>query len=157
MTSKPHTLEHAAIPPRSRSAAPVALTGAAFSFTVRSIMTDWYIGQKVVYVDDRGHISLSEGERCPVRSSIYTIRDILENEEGVGFTLVELVNPVCRMRHGDLHELRFRTWRFRPLVDQSADIREFTAILDRINRQEADLLRIKELSDAGLFVEVECS
>src|SRR5438270_6574455 len=78
----------------------------------------WYIGQKIVCIDDRFHRGVSEWcVSVPVVGHHYTIRriqpgfDAYTQESGLGFLLEEIVNP--KTPNGC--ESGFFCDRFRPL------------------------------------------
>jgi hypothetical protein len=82
-----------------------------------------YVGQRVVYVDDRRkNLITHPHETLPKLGSVYTVRDIipcraLYGDDEDGLYLVEIVNPV-RIKY----ELAFRVSRFRPVQTTNIDV-----------------------------------
>ncbi len=78
----------------------------------------YYIGQKVVCINDTFHYSIADwGDQIPVKGSVYTIRNITKGRHfttgklGFAFHLVELVN----LKTDSGREVCFSAWRFAPL------------------------------------------
>jgi len=101
-------------------------------------MSDWYVGQKVVCVDDGLHewSQHPEAQGCvvPLKGSVYTIRDIrivVSSCQGeiIALWVEEIRNP--EMRFYDVHQQLEPGWHaeyFRPLVDVETDISIFKKI-----------------------------
>lgn len=79
----------------------------------------FYVGQKVVCIwDDWGQ--MDAGEIAPLKGSVYTIRQIDDEEpEGLYFTLEEIKNPTEETEEYGEGEAIFHQDGFRPLEYQS--------------------------------------
>jgi hypothetical protein len=96
-------------------------------------MTNWFIGQKVVCVNDTAFIP-RRGEKCPKKDVVYTIREIHTPPERkrVYLLLAEIVNDkhkYSRYFEGNKIEAGFSETRFRPLVDKKTDISSLEELL----------------------------
>ena len=103
-------------------------------------MSDWYVGQKVVCVNDdfsRCHKKTLITFIFPKKGAVYTVREVVARDYRIGLRLNEIINQegyfvrVCR-----LCELAFIAVRFRPVVEINADISVFNSILDEVNKHE---------------------
>jgi hypothetical protein len=86
-------------------------------------MTDWFVGQKIVCVDTSDFNR--PGVKNPVKLSIYTIREIYDDPDGVGFLLMEIINSPRRVTSSgvlSIAEPGFFAWRFRPLKTKAIEI-----------------------------------
>lgn len=85
---------------------------------------DAYVGQHVVCVDDDwgGYAdqAVTMGCRLPEKPRVYTIRQIAECIDGVGFRLIEIVNPKVA-RYGK-EEPTFCASQFKPLDESRLDV-----------------------------------
>jgi hypothetical protein len=106
-------------PPKQRGSAPYAESrgGQTMSF---------HVGQQVVCVDDK--FSKREDWRRTVRvfpllHSIYTIREIVQEGELIGFYFYEITNPRAHFAKGYL-EPAFNSRNFRPVRKTSIEIFE---------------------------------
>ena len=81
----------------------------------------WYIGQKVVCIDDIPRKPLNSSTlHTPKAGVTYTIRDIYESKTcpgSIALILEEIVNPFNE-KFG--HELGFSDWRFKPLIEDGS-------------------------------------
>jgi hypothetical protein len=89
----------------------------------------FYVGQKVVCVDDItcwGPPSEMDGL---TKGRVYTIREFARHQTAgeFGVRLVEIVRP---LRWDDIIEQPFILRRFRPVVERKTDISIFTEMLD---------------------------
>jgi hypothetical protein len=57
---------------------------------------------------------------APHKDGLYTIREFIEWEDGLGLLLAEIANPICNG-----FEPRFDHESFRPLVERKTDISVF--------------------------------
>lgn len=95
----------------------------------------FHVGQNVVCVD--ANFSATWQMDCtkqrPVRNGIYTVRAFGSWNFSTGLIdalwLCEVNNPVVRWRCGDVSEVGFAAWRFRPVVAPKTDISIFTEML----------------------------
>lgn len=88
-------------------------------------------GQKVVCV--QGTSLATTGEVNITSGDVFTIRDILANDDGVGLYLVEVVNPLRLTWAGQI-ERAYYIDRFRPLVTTKTvaeDLAHFRHHLDQ--------------------------
>lgn len=100
-------------------------------------MTDWFVNQKVVCVNDklsRPYLAMSRrGHAFPKARVVYVVREVLLYEfvEGpeVALRLREIVNPVDHWDDGYSAELAFWAGRFRPLINPETDLSQFEALL----------------------------
>jgi len=86
------------------------------------------IGQKVVCIDDAMNPeTVDYTPMRPRKGEIYTVRGFLVQShiEGYGIYLEELTNPSIIWSDQDEKEWPFRPERFRPLVDQRSDAKQF--------------------------------
>ena len=87
----------------------------------------FHIGQVVVCIDDKG-LPVPYCDRavtaCPQEGCVYTIRGILVIEDRVGLWLEEIRNPPAKWLDGEVRELAFRSWRFRPAKTTSLEVFE---------------------------------
>lgn len=83
-------------------------------------MTPFHVGMKVVCVDDESINPTHRFEVFPKKGSVYTIRTICENENGVGLRVDEILNP-CAHYSGGFMEIRFKLHRFRPAHENRMD------------------------------------
>lgn len=106
-------------------------------------MSPFYVGQKVVCVDDGGFYpngGPTSGELLPVRSQVYTVRDLVPNYvRGPSIRLHEIANKphayIDLLDGSPVYECAFACRRFRPVVN--TDISIFTAML-KTTKQGAD-------------------
>lgn len=101
----------------------------------------FYVGQKVVCVDDAGFgwIQRKHGQ-LPIKGRIYTIRSFTPKG---GVRLVGLSNDkFYDEKYGHGIEPGFDPNRFRPVVERKTNISIFTEILDRVN---GDKPRVREI------------
>lgn len=83
----------------------------------------FFVGMRVICVDDGGWREPNNLLNKPVRRSVYTIRHVGINREGeIGIMLHELVNPKGRTRWGNISEPGFYARRFRPATDISTGL-----------------------------------
>src|SRR5918993_1355980 len=90
-------------------------------------MTNFYVGQVVVCIDDediRWPGGDEIGERYPVKGGVYTVRAVRLCEVGAGLLLHEIVNPVCEWYDGGVGEIGFHVDRFRPAKTTSLEVFE---------------------------------
>lgn len=99
-------------------------------------MSDWYVGQKVVFVPGRQQSNSHHGEILPVAGEIYTILAIVPYAVFVGFLLEEIVNPPIDYGEWGVGECDFNERVFRPIVNQDADISVFERLLDPLKSRE---------------------
>lgn len=88
----------------------------------------FYLGQKVVCIDDRMNPETVEYTPMrPRKGEIYTIRGFLVQPhiEGVGVYLEELINPSIIWSDQDEKEWPFKPERFRPLVEPGTEMAHF--------------------------------
>jgi hypothetical protein len=91
----------------------------------------FWIGQKVVCVDDRGlAAALHQDEVGPLVGDIYTVRGLICVNGQHGVKLFEIVNPPHQY-WGETRECAFYARRFRPVVEKKTDISVFEEILQR--------------------------
>jgi len=86
----------------------------------------FHVGQQVVCVD--GNFSKREGWRRTVREfpqlhAIYTIRQIIDEYELIGFCFYEIRNPRAHFSKG-YHEPAFNSRNFRPVRKTSIEVFE---------------------------------
>ena len=86
----------------------------------------FYVGQKVVCVDDRRG-EADHSEITPVKCQIYTVRDVVEWRGQFGLRVHEILNPVDPWLG---EERAFYASRFRPVVERKTDISIFKAMLN---------------------------
>jgi hypothetical protein len=89
-----------------------------------STHSSWFIGQKVLCIDDSFPRQISEWcDELPVAGEVYTIRGLqmggsaVTGEYALGFLLEEIVNP----RKADGNESGFFHTRFVPLFDAASE------------------------------------
>ena len=89
---------------------------------MRQNVHGWYVGQKIVCIDDRFHAGALEWcLSLPVCGHVYTIRrmqfgtDGYTKDRGLGFLLEEIVNP----KYARGCERGFVSDRFRPLLESA--------------------------------------
>jgi len=102
---------------------------------------DWYVGMKVVCVDDE-YSPLAEtvrkmGCRLPERGRVYTIDQIGPRDGRIVIRLVELDNPRVKVPGYKKGPPVFAARRFRPVQTRKTDISIFTAMLHGTD-QKAD-------------------
>ena len=107
-------------------------------------------GAKVVLVEDRDfrvhlidgsrHSAAKFGLKLPTLGRVYTIRDVVLNEDGIGVLLVEIDNGHPSKRSASGRELSFRIDRFRPLIErtQEQDVALFAHLLDQKSIQVSE-------------------
>jgi hypothetical protein len=101
-------------------------------------MWTYYVGQKVICVDDTFTALRSFNEILPVKGTVYTVREILPEitaDRGVGLRLVEIRNKKNHYQGGFL-ECRFVPRRFRPVCTSKTNISVFTAMLTNTKIEE---------------------
>lgn len=92
-------------------------------------MWDFELGQQVVCIDDEG-FSFRSNEKCPIKDGIYTIRDLMVDDEGeLILRLFEIVNQPM-LYDNEFTECWFIASRFRPV--RKTDISVFKALLNKI-------------------------
>lgn len=106
----------------------------------------FYVGQKVVCVNDDWSMKLTKWERFkamfrrpdtdPVQGSVYTIREIVSHEARSWLRFYECENRP-EMGFG---EPAYLITSFRPVVERKTDISELTAILNGKRIQLPDLV-----------------
>lgn len=99
----------------------------------------FYVGQKVVCVDDRKRFDRFNDPReiTPVKGTVYTVREIVpSNQFSFGVLLLEIVNEPIQYLEG-YGEMYFNPRRFRPAVSPKTDISIFEKILDRAVKGES--------------------
>jgi hypothetical protein len=99
----------------------------------------WYIGQKVVCVNDNWSYPETEGELYPRKDVIYTIRNIeqgLSLPQYVFLRFNELKNPVKQFKVRKC-EVSFVETNFRPLEENKTDISVFKRIVDKLPSDKA--------------------
>lgn len=80
-------------------------------------MNIFYVGMKVVCTNDVGWPAQSILPNTPIRSGVYSIRNVGINPDGgVGVRVHELVNPPMRTKWGNISEPGFSARRFRPAI-----------------------------------------
>jgi hypothetical protein len=94
---------------------------------------DAYVGQKVVCVRKPDRIIFS-WEMQPKLGEVYTIRDIILRNNGVGIRVVEIVNHPAMYLEGR-HECMFWVKRFRPVQTFKNDISVFQRLADKANEK----------------------
>lgn len=88
----------------------------------------FHVGQRVVCVDDANWRKkwIAKCPNRPIAGSVYTIREIRQKPNSLGFLLMEITNRPRKFRLGRL-EPCFYAHRFRPVRD--TDISIFTSML----------------------------
>jgi hypothetical protein len=92
-------------------------------FRAEARMT-FHVGQKVVCIKAEHDPSRFDWEKLPRLDAIYCVRWT----DGETVRLAEIVNRLYFYEEG-LSELRFNSWRFRPIVETKTDISIFTKML----------------------------
>jgi hypothetical protein len=112
----------------------------------------WYIGQKVVCVDDNWrHKDHPKHWHTiyPILKQIYTIREISKSEdakgpiEGHSFRFYEIKNKKDWFVNG-YGEPNFFDWHFEPLVEKKTDISTFKKLLVPTTIETKVKRRVKE-------------
>ncbi len=94
------------------------------------------VGQKVMMKHDRGRwADLALGCVAPEFGVVYTIRDVLGDQETGFLRFNEIKNPII-VTHIGIGEPMFEARMFRPVVERKTDISIFTEILDRETRKQ---------------------
>lgn len=104
----------------------------------------WYVGQKVVCIDDT-HWDTRKGEKTPKINQIYTIREIVDDPYSpkpfqVAFRFEEIVNKLEEYLGGRT-EKAFRERRFKPLEENKTDISIFTEMLNKTPTEGCENLK----------------
>lgn len=91
----------------------------------------FYIGQKVVCVDD----SQETGISVPLtEGKIYEITSIRRKGDAIGIQVYG-VNIERQIGRNMIYEDHFAAERFRPIIENKTDISVFTEILDDVNKR----------------------
>lgn len=100
----------------------------------------FYRGQKVVCVNDvYRHHSWHLVRNRPVQGAVYIIREIASGwfDDGEdGLRLEEVKNEPRRWHGGDVSEVAFALFRFRPVVERKTDIGFAHEILRKVTRRQ---------------------
>lgn len=103
---------------------------------------NFHVGQKVVCIDDSGHINANgrrgtwEDGDAPKVGAIYTVRRSFTNEDGDAILWLDEIRrgPIARKEWGD--DVGYGADRFRPVVERKTDISVFTAMLNPSKTRE---------------------
>lgn len=95
-------------------------------------MNIFFVGMKVVCVDDGNWENPALFANRPVYRGVYTVRKVWINAEGqVGVWVREIVNPTVKLSRRKKWERGFYAWRFRPATDISI----FKRIAEKAERE----------------------
>ena len=95
-------------------------------------MADWYVGQKVVCIDDSGwFVPRSVISGLPIKWRVYTIRSVIVRDGQIGFLLEEFHSK--KDFRGD--EWGFAARRFRPVVEDRTQFSLLQSIADRVGKR----------------------
>jgi hypothetical protein len=104
-------------------------------------MNIFFVGMKVVCVDDVGWPGQFILPNTPVRGIVYSIRDVGINPDGgIGVRVYEIVNPPIRTKWGNISEPGFSARRFRPVTGCSIFKKEAEPLSKRRSKDLVDQL-----------------
>lgn len=99
---------------------------------MKNNISPFYVGQKVVCVNDAFSSHGKQGESIPKKGSTYTIRDVINESGRSSVTLVEIINDKMMYENylGQVifGECRFFADRFKPLQELKAPLLTFEKI-----------------------------
>lgn len=103
----------------------------------------WYVGQRVVCVDDNWAVPAKTNQTFPIKSEVYTIRDVVTHRGEVALRFVEILNPLVLC--DDIYDKKtFYAWHFRPLTDTKKSTETGMDILREIVRNPKTPARSKQ-------------
>lgn len=94
---------------------------------------DWHVGMKVVCIRESKRLLACES--YPTIGTIYTLRSIFADDDGVFVRLREIRNPVMHYEDGT-EEMAFDVQFFRPVQPRRTDISVFTSMLTGAKERE---------------------